>query len=168
GGWIVLTLDYAAGHVSAPFEPTPDDQGVVNDLTVSRPEGGKARRIVTGGPRGVDMVGRYERSLSVNVAGDYQLASIAAWAVHFGTWDEDRFPVIRLNLRMLAGRAGGASLVSDAVDLVEGDRVVVENPPEWMPADDVDQLVLGYSEDRKSTRLNSSHVKISYAVFCLK
>src|SRR5690606_36090020 len=26
----------------------------------------------------------------------------------------------------------------------------------------------GYSPDRKSTRLNSSHVKISYAVFCLK
>src|SRR5215475_4368825 len=25
-----------------------------------------------------------------------------------------------------------------------------------------------YREDRKSTRLNSSHVKISYAVFCLK
>src|SRR5690606_39733195 len=24
-----------------------------------------------------------------------------------------------------------------------------------------------YSKDRKSTRLNSSHVKISYAVFCL-
>src|SRR5690606_42056632 len=26
----------------------------------------------------------------------------------------------------------------------------------------------GHSQDRKSTRLNSSHVKISYAVFCLK
>src|SRR5690606_41705897 len=26
----------------------------------------------------------------------------------------------------------------------------------------------GKSPDRKSTRLNSSHVKISYAVFCLK
>src|SRR5690606_40265275 len=26
----------------------------------------------------------------------------------------------------------------------------------------------GLPEDRKSTRLNSSHVKISYAVFCLK
>src|SRR5207302_9212087 len=25
-----------------------------------------------------------------------------------------------------------------------------------------------HTEDRKSTRLNSSHVKISYAVFCLK
>src|SRR5690554_7677109 len=27
---------------------------------------------------------------------------------------------------------------------------------------------LRYSADRKSTRLNSSHVRISYAVFCLK
>src|SRR3712207_7867095 len=26
----------------------------------------------------------------------------------------------------------------------------------------------GYSRDRKSTRLNSSHANISYAVFCLK
>src|SRR5256885_5858324 len=26
----------------------------------------------------------------------------------------------------------------------------------------------GYGEDRKSTRLNSSHLVISYAVFCLK
>src|SRR5690606_42017549 len=29
-------------------------------------------------------------------------------------------------------------------------------------------LTHGEAEDRKSTRLNSSHVKISYAVFCLK
>src|SRR5690606_40654185 len=34
------------------------------------------------------------------------------------------------------------------------------NPP---PTD-----VTVVTEDRKSTRLNSSHVKISYAVFCLK
>src|SRR5690606_41989427 len=30
------------------------------------------------------------------------------------------------------------------------------------------ELFLRIKEDRKSTRLNSSHVKISYAVFCLK
>src|SRR5690606_41394103 len=30
------------------------------------------------------------------------------------------------------------------------------------------QLVASGDQDRKSTRLNSSHVKISYAVFCLK
>src|SRR5258705_1395235 len=29
-------------------------------------------------------------------------------------------------------------------------------------------LVLGVAADRKSTRLNSSHLGISYAVFCLK
>src|SRR5690606_41097499 len=31
-----------------------------------------------------------------------------------------------------------------------------------------DETILRDDEDRKSTRLNSSHVKISYAVFCLK
>src|SRR5690606_27288400 len=41
------------------------------------------------------------------------------------------------------------------------------------PDEDVDRLLLGVDvdpaqQDRKSTRLNSSHVKISYAVFCLK
>src|SRR3712207_9017579 len=29
-------------------------------------------------------------------------------------------------------------------------------------------LTLGFAPDRKSTRLNSSHANISYAVFCLK
>src|SRR5690606_40948238 len=29
-------------------------------------------------------------------------------------------------------------------------------------------LIIDHPGDRKSTRLNSSHVKISYAVFCLK
>src|SRR3712207_7106486 len=28
--------------------------------------------------------------------------------------------------------------------------------------------IVGWAEDRKSTRLNSSHANISYAVFCLK
>src|SRR5690606_22895980 len=30
------------------------------------------------------------------------------------------------------------------------------------------RIGIGVGKDRKSTRLNSSHVKISYAVFCLK
>src|SRR3712207_8179766 len=32
----------------------------------------------------------------------------------------------------------------------------------------VSVFVMGAEEDRKSTRLNSSHANISYAVFCLK
>src|SRR5690606_669457 len=51
-----------------------------------------------------------------------------------------------------------------------------EEPTDGGGADDVvaarvadpgQRVVLG-EQDRKSTRLNSSHVKISYAVFCLK
>src|SRR5690554_7187241 len=39
---------------------------------------------------------------------------------------------------------------------------------EWNP--NISSAILGAEErlDRKSTRLNSSHVRISYAVFCLK
>src|SRR5438874_9203688 len=32
----------------------------------------------------------------------------------------------------------------------------------------VDNILMRFTEDRKSTRLNSSHVENSYAVFCLK
>src|SRR5690606_41590464 len=32
----------------------------------------------------------------------------------------------------------------------------------------IDKDIMVLAKDRKSTRLNSSHVKISYAVFCLK
>src|SRR5690606_40431673 len=40
----------------------------------------------------------------------------------------------------------------------------------WIPAGDHENrcTLTARSSDRKSTRLNSSHVKISYAVFCLK
>src|SRR5256885_8072560 len=37
-------------------------------------------------------------------------------------------------------------------------------PPAWPPP----RRLLGSTADRKSTRLNSSHLVISYAVFCLK
>src|SRR5438067_7795722 len=35
-------------------------------------------------------------------------------------------------------------------------------------ADTDNEHILAITKDRKSTRLNSSHVSISYAVFCLK
>src|SRR5690606_41719043 len=52
---------------------------------------------------------------------------------------------------------------------VEGDGFYGLNTTEWLPYSlartwHIQAAML----DRKSTRLNSSHVKISYAVFCLK
>src|SRR3712207_9024966 len=54
-----------------------------------------------------------------------------------------------------------------------GDRILLDARP--LDEEDVQPLVAGTGEqeaarreDRKSTRLNSSHANISYAVFCLK
>src|SRR3712207_8766268 len=44
------------------------------------------------------------------------------------------------------------------------DGIIVMGDVAVTPVPDADQL----SQDRKSTRLNSSHANISYAVFCLK
>src|SRR5690606_41604065 len=62
-----------------------------------------------------------------------------------GRKDEDGLPANAIAAPLPAG-AGAAYVLGDSMVLV---------------AD-------GGGRDRKSTRLNSSHVKISYAVFCLK
>src|SRR5437867_10728372 len=44
----------------------------------------------------------------------------------------------------------------------------IDQPAEAQARDQFGWLVDSLAEDRKSTRLNSSHRTISYAVFCLK
>src|SRR5690554_7538373 len=60
---------------------------------------------------------------------------------------------------------------------VEGGSFMMGNPGGWSVRKDtwpphkvtLDSFYIQkYEADRKSTRLNSSHVRISYAVFCLK
>src|SRR3712207_7008706 len=67
----------------------------------------------------------------------------------------------------LRGRQGLTGLG----DAAQGLRRLVGRPFVVLPATVV-ELALGLLEvrdaDRKSTRLNSSHANISYAVFCLK
>src|SRR3712207_6955030 len=57
-----------------------------------------------------------------------------------------------------AERLPGLHLEVDAVDGLHDPVVGTKRDAE----------VLDFEEDRKSTRLNSSHANISYAVFCLK
>src|SRR5690554_2552067 len=76
-------------------------------------------------------------------------------------------------------------LSQDTRDMLEGfaegvNHYIRKNPdrvPEWaapiftghdVAARDISVGATGAARDRKSTRLNSSHVRISYAVFCLK
>src|SRR5206468_11611554 len=56
------------------------------------------------------------------------------------------------------------SLAAREPELVKIDVIVTE---QGMPRKFV-EAILGELRDRKSTRLNSSHDQISYAVFCLK
>src|SRR5690349_24728775 len=91
-------------------------------------------------------------------------------------------------VRLLDGHLGRAGAAQDLVDVHRGAalggreaRAVAHEPaglhrvPErehggqaLLPADRRDPRRDAVDEDRKSTRLNSSHVEISYAVFCLK
>src|SRR5690349_23736834 len=72
------------------------------------------------------------------------------------------------------GGEDGADLGGgEVVERQAGDDEVVDGRAEQLldgGVDDADAVALGAQDrvDRKSTRLNSSHVEISYAVFCLK
>src|SRR5690606_41727117 len=65
--------------------------------------------------------------------------------------------------RLALGRRRGGDVRAARVP----DALVLPSEPEGLPWHPHHQRA-GDCEDRKSTRLNSSHVKITYAVFCLK
>ncbi|MGH3599817.1 MAG: hypothetical protein ACRDQH_06000, partial [Pseudonocardiaceae bacterium] len=92
-----FTLDYQGAQVSDPFTPTDDDQQTRNDIEASRIDGGSARATLETGRMSVldpseGGAGRYDNSLTVNVASDDQLPDVAVWALHLGTVDETRYP----------------------------------------------------------------------------
>src|SRR5690606_42014684 len=61
-------------------------------------------------------------------------------------------------IAMNAAEARELLAIRDRNGVMIGEAFMVRTHPQWVEA----------RRDRKSTRLNSSHVKISYAVFCLK
>src|SRR3712207_7959173 len=82
------------------------------------------------------------------------------------------FPYTTLFRSRAEDEAGDHAAPGEAVQvgqlLGDADRRIVEGKA---VADHEDRGVLGVARqrrDRKSTRLNSSHANISYAVFCLK
>src|SRR2546430_12419194 len=48
------------------------------------------------------------------------------------------------------------------------ENILTQRPARWLPRQYHDYDAFLADVDRKSTRLNSSHSQISYAVFCLK
>src|SRR2546421_7992437 len=74
-------------------------------------------------------------------------------SVRFVSWVKDDRLVLEANPDYWGGR-------------IDVDRVSVRSIPETAPR--IAALLKTNRTDRKSTRLNSSHDQISYAVFCLK
>src|SRR2546430_9754567 len=69
---------------------------------------------------------------------------------------------------LFRSRGGGEHGVGDRPE-TDGEHVVAPHPPPHEADQDPRVHHDGVAEqDRKSTRLNSSHSQISYAVFCLK
>src|SRR5690606_2179763 len=75
---------------------------------------------------------------------------------------------LRIAPTLLTHVKGRALTLIRFPDGIYGESFYQKNRPDWAP-DWIEFVELGKEKkDRKSTRLNSSHVKISYAVFCLK
>src|SRR6266498_5529758 len=83
------------------------------------------------------------------------------------------------NARMRSSFAAGAVSIATTVQGTPAARAAYATPwpalpalivqtPRRRSASDNRATALAAPRDRKSTRLNSSHVRISYAVFCLK
>src|SRR5690554_7236832 len=74
------------------------------------------------------------------------------------------------NTTPVTGAACGEFPRSDADDVNLALDAAHAAAPAWgkTSVQERARILLRIAEDRKSTRLNSSHVRISYAVFCLK
>lgn len=140
-----LTLNYTGTDgLVAPLDPADDDQAVTNDVAVVRDGGSSARATLDSGALSTqappDGIGLYDTSQTLNLLDDTQPAHHAGWRLHIGTWDETRFPQVRVQL------AGATGSIETAAAVDVGSRIQITNPPVWLPPDTLDLLVQGYSE----------------------
>jgi hypothetical protein len=153
-----LTLDYSAADLSS-LEPTDDDQLTRNDVTVTRKGGSSARRVLESGPMSIleppAGIGRYDDSVSLSLFFDSQAIDQAGFRLHLGTVDEARYPVIDLELHRQNFVTDTA--MRDAVLALDvGDRLVIENPPAWIPPEDISQIAQGFTEFLRNFELSMS------------
>lgn len=140
---VTLTLDYSAGDISPPFEPTEDDQRTVNDATVSRPDGASGRFALTSGAMSTETVspgvGPNPGTGSANPHRELDLVAHAGHLVARGTVDRERYPTVRID-----GHAN-PGLIEDAMAAARRSRrVVIENlPTAFGFYDDADLIVEG-------------------------
>ncbi|MFJ4837182.1 hypothetical protein [Streptomyces sp. NPDC088746] len=140
-----LSLDYQGSDgLVTPLEPVDDDQRVRNDILVTRTDGGSGRSVAAEGPLSTlappQGVGRYNEAITLNLFDDEQTSRHAQWRLHLGTWDEARYPQVRVLLQ------SAPAVIADAATMDVGDRMQITNPPKWLPPEAIDLQVQGYTE----------------------
>src|SRR5690606_4337799 len=135
-----MTLDYEAGHISPPLDVIIDDRGAVNDMTIQQ-DGGTARKYVDmDGPAGVDAIGRYSASKTLNL---YELAPLeprAACEVRKGTVIEPRIGAVTVNVTI------NDELRYPCEQIYPGDFIEVVNLPRRVTPDPIKLMVVGVQE----------------------
>lgn len=129
---------FTDGHVAEPPEPTDDDQRVRNDITVKRNGGGETR--AADEPH-IELNGRYDEAVEVNVASDEQLPDLAGWLLHLGTWDEMRWPRIAFDFARNNGEIGRWHGL-----MRYGARFTLSDPPAQVAGDELDLIIEGYTQ----------------------
>ncbi|WP_369778830.1 hypothetical protein [Streptomyces sp. R33] len=141
-----VTIPYA--QLAPPLEPTDDDKLIRNDRTVSRDRGSSARAVLTTGALSTalppDGVGVYDDSQTLTVHSDDQLPDIASWLLHLGTWDEARYPKVRIYLHKYP------ALIPAVCSLRPGDVIRITGLPDWLPPGPLDLMVEGAEEEWKT------------------
>lgn len=149
--WCELSM--SDGHFSPPWGAMADDRALRNDITANRDSGGSYRYQLDDGSRmsvsspADGGAGRYDSSVTVNVDMDTRLPAQAAWRVHIGTADEDRFPALRLELsREVFRTTAGLALAAKLRDLDIGDLIRLTGMASEGLYEDLDELVVGVSK----------------------
>lgn len=142
-----------------PF-PLPDDLEIGNDVTATRAFGGEYRSVETEGPMSAseypDGIGRYELPVATRVMQDSQLANIARWERHIGTWIGPRYPNIQLEMHRSV--IADDTATTDAIAEMEiGDYFPISSLPIWLPPEKIEVLSQGYTEVIRNTHWTISH-----------
>lgn len=143
-----LILSYPGFNLAEVPTPVEDDRYIQNKVTVTVGDV-SATSSLDVGPLSVQLppagVGAYGTDVPLNLDSSSNAADQAAWRVHLGTVDEARFPQISVNLAHSSFTANPA-LKQAVLGLRQGDRILVQDPPSWLPPDDIDQIILGFDE----------------------
>jgi hypothetical protein len=146
----VVSIDRAAGQLSAPFAPIDDNRLTANDVTMTRVGGSSFNVEQTTGPMSTQEpplgAGRIPNSdPDVNPQKDAQLPDLAGWVLGLGTVDEYRFPSVTADMAVLEVEQD-AELVAGLLSLDIGDVVEVVGLSPLGIYDSVYQVAHGYTE----------------------